>query len=69
MECNVGYAMDLLFSVTVSMGTKLAHLRRSVGMHVDSTLLHSRTFVLFVTELLCVHLVKGWQTVMMRQIS
>ena len=43
--CNVSYAKDLFLSVTVSVevsvGTKLAQLRVSVGMHVDLTLLHS----------------------------
>ena len=40
-------------SVEVSLGTVLAQLRESVGMHIDLTLLHSCTFVSFVTELLC----------------
>mmetsp|Transcript_19164 Transcript_19164/g.51226 ORF Transcript_19164/g.51226 Transcript_19164/m.51226 type:complete len:102 (-) Transcript_19164:54-359(-) len=56
-ECNVGYANDFLFSVTVSvevsLGTKLAQLRGSVGTHIDLTLLHSCTFVSLVTEWLC----------------
>ena len=40
-------------SVEVSLGTVLVQLRESVGMHIDLTLLHSCTFVSFVTELLC----------------
>ena len=56
-ECNVSYAEDSLFSATmsveVSLGTKLAQLRRNVGMHVDLTLLHSCTIMSFVTELVC----------------
>ena len=36
-----------------SLLTKLAQLRGSVGIHIDLALLHSRTFVSHVTELLC----------------
>ena len=58
-ECSVSCANEFLLSVTVSvyvsLGSKLAQLRRSVGMHMDLTLLHSCTCVSFVTELLCAH--------------
>ena len=42
-------------SVEVSLGAKLlqAEGRRGVGLHVDLTLLHSCTFLSFVTELVC----------------
>ena len=40
-------------SVEVSLDTKLNKSRVSVGMHIDLTLLHSCTFVSFVTELWC----------------
>ena len=56
-ECNVSHAQDFLFSVTVSvevsLGTKLAQLRGSVGTYMDLTRSHSCTFVSLVTELLC----------------
>ena len=57
-ECNVSFAKGFFFfsrtvSVEVSLGTVLVQLRESVGMHIDLTLLHSCTFVSFVTELLC----------------
>ena len=40
-------------SVEVSLGTKIAQVRGSVGMHIDFTVIHSCTVVSVVTELLC----------------
>ena len=54
-ECNVSYAEDFWFSVTVSvevsLGTKVAQLRRSVKMHIDFSLSHSCTSVSLVFAL------------------
>merc|ERR1712136_77715 len=59
-ECNVSHAQDFLFSVTVSvevsLGTKLAQLRGSVGTYMDLTRSHSCTFFP-LSQSCCVHLI------------
>ena len=61
-ECHVSYAKVFFFKKKVFSNSECRcelgdhswpKLRRSVGMHVDLTLLHSCTFVSFVRELLC----------------
>ena len=56
-ECKCELCHFFMFSATVSvvvsLGTKLAQLRESVGMHIDLTLLHSCTCVSLATELFC----------------